>query len=454
MSNAEIQVFMRILFIQSYLGRREPPVAPLGLASLAANLPNHDCRIFDPNVATDPHEETRAIIKAYTPDIVALSLRNIDTTKYSDQFLYFEYFRRYVEFVKEVDKNPLIVVGGSGFSLFPRRIMEMVTEIDVGFTLEAEVSFQNFLDNNGRPDNIKGVVYRNEGSVVSTGFPDLVDVKEIAPPAWDMVDLTAYLPYTTRASIGLETKRGCALACSYCTYPVISGSEVKQKRPAAVVDELVKLKEKHGVDRIFFCDPVFNYPLDHSKSICREILDRGLQIKWGAYHQDRFIDEEYIDLALAAGCDDFYFSPDAASSEGLQVLNKASSVDSLKRSVEIIKSRGQAKASYNFFAAVPGIGWKNFGAALQFLISTRWKLGSRLVRWKLSYIRIEPETEITKLVLGADHIRNEELLLPVSKKQLRQLFVRKTSSKLLNILLFFHFYTGALFGRKNVIRQD
>ena len=42
---------MKVMLIQAYLGRKELPVFPLGLAMLAAVLPGHDVKIFDPNVS-------------------------------------------------------------------------------------------------------------------------------------------------------------------------------------------------------------------------------------------------------------------------------------------------------------------------------------------------------------------------------------------------------------------
>jgi radical SAM superfamily enzyme YgiQ (UPF0313 family) len=442
---------MRILLIQSYLGRREPPVAPLGLATLAAQVKGHDIRIFDPNVAANPQADTVSVIEDFSPEFIAFSLRNIDTTKYSDQFLYFTHFQKYVKTIRSFKPDAALAVGGSGFSLFPRRIMELMPEIDFGFYLEAEMSFPTFLNDSEKPENVLGLYYRTENMVLTAVPPLQANINTLMPPAWDLVDLAPYLPFTDRASIGVETKRGCALHCSYCTYPRLSGSSVRQKEPFRVVDELTILKEKHGVNRVFFCDPVFNYPLAHASAICREILDRKLDIHWSAYHQDRFLTEEYVDLALSAGCVDFYFSPDAASSDGLKIVNKRSTLQSLHKSLEIIRANKNAKASYNFFAALPGVGWKNSLAAIRFLLKARLKLGKRLTRWKLSYIRLEPDTELAQRIPGIEVDRDR--FLPLNSKQFNRMFYKKSTSFLLNIILSLHFYWGKVFGRKNILRN-
>lgn len=442
---------MRILLLQSYLGRREPPAAPLGLATLAAQINGHEIKIYDPNVADDPRRGTVHVIEDFSPELIALSLRNIDTTQYSDQFLYFKHFQKIAKEIKAIKPKAMLIVGGSGFSLFPRRIMELIPEIDFGFYLEAEISFPTFLNNTVKLENIPGLFFRKNGIILSTGLPERPDLKLLAPPAWDLVEIEAYLPYTDRASIGVETKRGCALHCSYCTYPCLSGQIVRQKRPSRVVDELVVLKEKYGVNRVFFCDPVFNYPPEHARAVCQEILSRKLDLRWGAYHQDRFIDEAYVDLALAAGCVNFYFSPDAASTKGLNIVHKTSTVHTLHKSLEIIRANKAARASYNFFAALPGAGWKNILAALGFLLKARLALGKRFHHWKLSYIRLEPHTELTSIISGSRN--NHDYLLPLDLRGLNRLFYKRSTSFILNILLFIHFYWGKFLGRKNTIRN-
>jgi anaerobic magnesium-protoporphyrin IX monomethyl ester cyclase len=438
---------MRILLIQSWLGRREPPVAPLGLATLAAQLPGHEVRIFDPNLSRNPGPDTATIIADFEPEVVGISLRNIDTTKYSDSFLYYEYFPDYVALIRKSRPSAQIIVGGGGFSLFPRQIMEQVKEIDLGFFLEADNSLPQFL-NGADLAQIPGVLFRSNGDLRSTGPPVKPDLDDLAPPAWSLLDMAAYRPYTDWSALGIETKRGCALSCSYCTYPALSGAEIRLKTPSRVVQEMTILKEGFGVDRIFFSDPVFNYPLDHAVAICREILDRGLKIRWSGYHQDRFVTADYIKLAREAGCDRFYFSPDATTMAGLKILGKSSTVVSLKQSLDFIVADGQARASYNFFAAVPGTGWKNLLAAMKFLLFARLKLGKRLNSYKLDYIRLEPDTPLAAKV--GESVDSFDLL-PRNMKELERLFYRRSKSWLLNLLLSWHFRLGRRWGRKNVL---
>ncbi|MFH1861591.1 MAG: hypothetical protein ABH878_02160, partial [bacterium] len=194
-------------------------------------------------------------------------------------------------------------------------------------------------------------------------------------------------------------------------------------------------------------------PLEHAKAICREIIRRNLVISWGAYHQDQSLDAEYIALARESGCREFYFSPDAATPEGLRILNKSTTVASLHRSLDLIIADGKAKAAYNFFATVPGTGWKNTFAALRFLFIARRRLGRRLIRYRLSYLRIEPNTPLAETVFGKGLKANTDLLLPETLVELNRLFFCKGDSRLQSAVLGLHFWLGKRFSRKNVLNH-
>jgi hypothetical protein len=97
---------------------------------------------------------------------------------------------------------------------------------------------------------------------------------------------------------------------------------------------------------------------------------------------------------------------------------------------------------------VPETGWKNLLAALAFLLTARLKLGRRLNSYKLDYIRIEPGTPLAAKVYPTSDTVN---LLPANARELERLFHRRSRSRLLTLLLSWHFRLGQRWGRKNVL---
>ncbi|MCK6518983.1 B12 lower ligand biosynthesis radical SAM protein BzaD, partial [Myxococcota bacterium] len=85
-----------------------------------------------------------------------------------------------------------------------------------------------------------------------------------------------FAPYAESSfvSIGLQSKRGCALHCVHCSDTYLLGNAVRRRTPQAVVDEMQELRDRWGVKQMFFCDQIFNIPVEHSIAICKEIVDR------------------------------------------------------------------------------------------------------------------------------------------------------------------------------------
>ena len=142
---------MKLLLVQPYLGRPEPPVFPLGLACLAAHLQDHELRAVDLNIAPEPMAALGQALAEAAPEAVLVSLRNVDTTWYADPFYYLPYFQEQVRQIRTLAPQTLILAGGSGFSIFAREIMVRTPEIDLGLLGEGEAILPGLLAMPQRP---------------------------------------------------------------------------------------------------------------------------------------------------------------------------------------------------------------------------------------------------------------------------------------------------------------
>jgi radical SAM superfamily enzyme YgiQ (UPF0313 family) len=132
----------------------------------------------------------------------------------------------------------------------------------------------------------------------------------------------------------------------------------------------------------------------------------------------------------------------------MNILCKGSNSRKLQKSLQIIAEDGRAKVAYNFFAAFPGSGWRDFFSAIWFLFKVKIRLGKRLIRYKFSYLRPEPGTPLAKIIYGEE---NPTCLLPRNRKELSKLFFRHSASPILNIFLHLHYHSGCIFGKKNTL---
>lgn len=398
---------MRVLLIQSSLDGAEPPVYPIGLASIAANLTGHDVKIFDPNISAKPYDELRGVLRGFSPDVAAISLRNIDSTNKRVVVFYYEYMKRLVDVVKEAS-GARVIVGGAGFSMYAAEIMEDEPRIDYGVYLEGELTLGKLLDNLDSPGLVPSVYYRKNGGAVFSGYGSRPDVNQIAPPRIESAPVGPYLPY--RDSIGVETKRGCALSCVYCIYGFLNGKTYRLKDPVRIVDEIESLAKNHGVTRFTFVDSVFNIPRDHAEAILREIVKRGVKVKWSAWFNEKGFTEEFALLAVEAGCVNFILSPDGFSDGTLKELGKNISRDDILRVFAILEKIGGVEVSYNFFKNPPGQTLGNFISLALFCLRAKRSM-KRRVHFEFNSIRVEPHTRLYEIALREKLVSNSESLL-------------------------------------------
>ena len=413
---------MKVLLVQAYQGRYEPEGAifPIGLCYISTALNEHEVRILDLNLFVHPYDELRKTLEDFDPDIVGLSLRNIDTTQRRDIFYYFKTLKPTVRLVKEFRPSTRLVLGGSGFSMFAREIMERVTEIDFGVYLEGEESTPELLKNLDNADFVKGIFIRKGDQVVFTGPRPLPDMKSLGIPNRQLIDVNRY-KHPVYTNIGVQTKRGCSLMCAYCSYPFLNGRKIRVRPYSQVVDEIEHLKNQFDVRRFMFVDSVFNIPEQHAEGICREIIRRRIDVEWSAFFDMRRFSKELLTLAIEAGCRNFSFSPDAVTDASLKALGKGISEKDISRVMRMLKQTKRVRAEFHVFCTPPGQTLLGFAKTLLFYLKVNALfLGRAVVHF--GWIRIEPETRMYELAKSDGIISEETNLLPVEEKALRELF--------------------------------
>jgi radical SAM superfamily enzyme YgiQ (UPF0313 family) len=120
----------------------------------------------------------------------------------------------------------------------------------------------------------------------------------------------------------LQTKRGCAYSCVYCTYPLVEGKSVRLKSPALAAAEFESAVKDYGLKHIFIVDNVFNNPPEHAKAFCRELIKRETTAGWSCYLNPKGVDAELVGLMARAGCRGVEFGTDSAVDSVLSELKK------------------------------------------------------------------------------------------------------------------------------------
>ncbi len=421
---------MKVLLVQSYLGGNEPLVYPLGIACLAAELRDHKVILFDTNTSTRPFDELGDIIASSKPDVVGISLRNIDSTNKRTVVFYYQYLKRTVDTIRS-RSDAKIIVGGSGFSMFAREIMEDDPRIDFGISREGEHAFPLLLKNLDGPEKAPSVYYRRNGSITSTAPGQQVDLNAVPLPDRKALPLGPY--QAVPEAVGIETKRGCALGCVYCIYGFLNGKNLRLREPSRIVDEIELLVKEHGLRRFTFVDSVFNIPQNHAERICREIIRRGLQTTWSAWFNEKGITREFIELVRDAGCRNVILSPDGFSNATLKALGKNISLADIHASYAVMKDLDGFEVSYNFFKNPPGQDVRTFLALLRFTAKAKKEMGKR-VHFEFNSMRIEPNTKLYDIARSEGVVTaGENLLYPKYYTQGRTRYLETLFNLLLRL---------------------
>jgi radical SAM superfamily enzyme YgiQ (UPF0313 family) len=421
---------MKICLVQSYLGDQEKgaKIFPLGLSYIGTYLKElgYHIDIFDPNIYEgNIIEGVKSKITDCAPDIVGVSLRNIDNVDYIKPILYYKELHPLVAAIKSVACEAILIIGGAGFSMFPEKIMEEVAEIDFGVYLEGEKTIIELLENLNNPEVVKGIFFRKEGKIIFTGERELTDFNSSLTPKRSFFELSRY---SSTLGLGIQSKRGCVLNCAYCNYIKLNGKHLRLRSPIKVVDEIKNLKAEFGVSTVIFVDNIFNIPRKHAEQIAREIIKRKLSINWSAWFDLKNFDEHLAELCIEAGCNRMAFSPDGASENMLSILKKNFSMSDVDKVLIIAKKYPSIDFRFTMFCALPNQTILDTWRIIILYFRTHVML--RNSKCLISWVRILPYTQMNS------YWKNGKNLLPHNSGNLRNYFYQSKLTKYLVTPLF------------------
>jgi radical SAM superfamily enzyme YgiQ (UPF0313 family) len=390
-------------------------VFPLGVAYIASMLKGHEVTVFDANVTRDPLGVLSRRLRAEQPDVVGISLRNMESlsnTRFRKNLSFYSNFKSMLRLIRDAAPSCRIVVGGPGFSVFSKEIMSENREIDFGVVSDGETTFANLLRDVDHPERVRNLLVQGEDGVAFTGIGEPVIFDLLPSPSRELFDLSEYkkVPY----SLNIQSKRGCAFGCVYCTDPFLGNYVLQLRSASKVVDEVEELVNNYGVGSFWFVDPIFNYPPKHSSEICAEIRKRKLDVQWTAYFREDFLNVRLMREAVDAGCTGFVFHSDGACDQVLAFLGKKIGIADIERTIDMACQVEGAHVEYYFFCEVPRDNFKNKVALAKFTAKATFKCRGKLDGLGMSRTRIYPHTRLHEIAIREGKIgRDTNILSPV-----------------------------------------
>ena len=339
---------MKVLLISPNIEFLPDPIFPLGIANIAAVLKQNGVphRILDLCFVRDYEKAITFEIASYRPDMIGLSLRNLDNVSYPQYTSYLPFYRQVVNIIRKNTSSPL-VLGGSAFSLMPEEILAYLAA-DFGVAGEGEQGFMALIQA-GQKGDFGEVPARNR--IVRDRDIGLVpNLDDLPFPDRSGLDNMAYLEYGGMGNI--QTKRGCPFHCIYCTYPIIEGRKVRLRSPAKICDEMESIIQQ-GIKNLFIVDNEFNFPMEHAQFLCHEMIRRKIDIKWSGYANPKFVSSRLAALMRDSGCTGIEFGSDAADPGMLVNMGKDFTVREMIKASEIC-TRADLSFCHSLLIGGPG----------------------------------------------------------------------------------------------------
>jgi radical SAM superfamily enzyme YgiQ (UPF0313 family) len=395
---------MKVLLISANTESINMPIIPIGLGAVAAATRNagHEVELVDLMRVTDTHLIIKEALERFGPDVIGISVRNIDDQKMDPSNFLLDQVKPVISDCRSFSKAP-IIVGGAGYSIFPESALAYL-EADMGIQGEGEIAFPALLALMERGADLSeaaGLYLPGLGLQGKREFAKNLDLLAVPEaPLWPAAaqDQDLWMP--------VQTRRGCPMNCSYCSTSGIEGLIIRKRMPETVVDAIVRHVES-GFRRFYFTDNTFNIPSSHARKLCRRLAERGLGISWRCILYPGYIDETLIKEMARAGCTEVSLGFESGCERILRHMNKKFSLEDVRRASEILAEHRIHRMGFLLLGG-PGETKESVEESLAFADSLQMDAMKITVG-----IRIYPHTALAKTALDEGVISaNNDLLFP------------------------------------------
>jgi len=355
-----------ILFSHSYFLRYDPkqwqlgqPYPPLGTLYAAALMRdnNYKVALFDTMFAVNPEEVTPAIEKN-RPDFFVI---------YDDGFNYLTKMcltnMREAAFsmskMAKAEGCTVIVSSSDSTDRYEEYLREGADFVIMGEAEHTLLELINYIQSGGTNSfTIKGLAYLQNGGVIKTpGRPVLKELDNLPFPAWDLVNIEQYKQTWLKSagyfSLNMSTTRGCPFKCNWCAKPIY-GNRYNSRSPENVLTEIKLLKERYGIDHIWFSDDIFGLKPGWAIELAKLIQQENINIRFKIQSRaDLLIDADTVNALATAGCENVWIGAESGSQKILDAMDKGISIHQIRESTRLMKEAG-IKPSFFIQFGYPG----------------------------------------------------------------------------------------------------
>jgi radical SAM superfamily enzyme YgiQ (UPF0313 family) len=396
---------VRVLLVSANTERINMPTLPLGLALVAAatRQSGHEAAFLDLLTEAAPESAVEKAVRTFSPEVVGISVRNVDDQDIDAPEFLLERVKDVVSACRAFTNAP-IVLGGPGYSIFPEAALAYL-EADFGICGEGERIFPALLDRLQQGDDLSGLpglYVAGEGPQAERRFePDLDRLPFPLDDLWSSADTK-----TPELWVPVQARRGCPLACTYCSTGNIEGRTVRFRSPERVAQHVARVAAA-GFRRVYFVDNTFNLPPSYAMELCRAISAERLDIAWRCILYPHDVPEELVTAMAKAGCTEVSLGFESGSKRVLRAMNKQFGPEEVREISDRLAAHGIRRLGFLLLGG-PGETKRSVEESLDFADS----LCLDMLKTTIG-IRIYPQTPLARQAVEEGMIApDDDLLLP------------------------------------------
>jgi radical SAM superfamily enzyme YgiQ (UPF0313 family) len=332
-----------------YVAPFEPP---LGLAYLTAYVKRlgHEVILLDMQGLMMDSAELGRRLEAEKPDVVGVTAMTPTLPA----------ALRVADIAAATVPDASVVMGGVHPTLDPEGVLAHAS-VDYVIRGEGEEAFARLLDllsgKEGDPARSPGLCYRENGrNHIAPKAAPVKNLDDLPPADYDAFPVERYIEHNgllrSVRGVSMIVSRGCPYDCSFCAVQQTMGRKWRFKSAGKVVDEVIRLRDDHGIEGVWFKDSIFNLKPSWTREFCRQMIERKVGVEWQALTRINLLDDAELAMMKAAGLTQIDLGIESGSPRSLLRLNKKITVPQIKEKVAL--ARRHVRVFGFFMIGIPG----------------------------------------------------------------------------------------------------
>jgi radical SAM superfamily enzyme YgiQ (UPF0313 family) len=231
--------------------------------------------------------------------------------------------------VKATKPDVPVILGGWHPSTLAQQCLS-APYIDVVVRGQGELTFDEILERllSGESlENVRGCSYKtSDGRVVHNAPRATVNISELPPKAYHLVDIGPYEALCGRRWIYYTSSHGCPYDCSFCSNASLYGRAWNALPAERVVAEVVELAQRFRLDLVDIVDDNFLVDRQRGVEVARGIIRSGVKFEWFIQTTANFLlrsSDEDVRQLHESGLSRVFIGAESGSEDILRSVNKA-----------------------------------------------------------------------------------------------------------------------------------